>query len=222
VRVKWSSFLRTVPLVLAHGKWAWLAEEFTRRAFSTRPLYPLRRDTTTPLKPPQANIPIVVRPLRQEDIPPIVKQRPIRLPALRAGLATCYLATTTQGQICYVQWLIDSSQNELIAREFTGLCPPLSDDEMLLKWAYTFPRFRGMGIMGDAMAQICQKAVTSGAHWLYILVAVDDLATLKMCSRMGFRPHQMCTQSWRFLRLTLSFEQLPKGARYAFEQNTAA
>jgi hypothetical protein len=221
LRRKWNSLLHTVPLVLAHGDWAELAEEFTRRIFSTRPAYLLRRDTTTPLNPPRADIPIVVRSLRREDIPAIVKERPMRLPALRAGLSTCCLAATAKAQICYVQWLIDPSQNGLIAREFTGLCPPLSHDEMLLKWAYTFRRFRGMGIMGDAMAQICEKALAAGAHWLYIFVAVDDVATLKTCSLLGFRPHQMCTESWRFFHLTQSFEQFPKGARYAFEHNAA-
>ncbi len=220
--MKWNSFIHTVPLVLAYSDWAELAGELTRRIFSTRPTYLLRRDTTTPLNTPRANIPIVVRPLRHEDIPLIVEERPIRWPALRALLSTCYLAATAEGQICYMQWLIDPSQNDLIARVFPGLCPRLSQDEMLLKWAYTFRRFRGMGIMGDAMAQICEKAVASGAHWLYIFVAVDDVATLKMCSRLGFRPHQMCTDSWRFFRLTQSFEQLPRGARYAFEHNAAA
>jgi hypothetical protein len=189
------------------------------RIFSTRCSFLLRRDSTTPLIRPDAGIPILVRPVQQEDIAPIVRQHPICKRTFRKGLATCYVATTSSGEICYVQWLIDPSQNELIARDFAGLCPPLSHDERLLHSAYTSPGFNAEAIMASAMADICESAAAGGGHWLYIFVAAEDTATLKLCSRLGFRPHQVCTETWRFFRLTQSFEQFAKGTRYSFERD---
>jgi len=192
-----------------------LTQGFSARIFSTRSSYLLRRDTTTPLHS-TAGIHVNVRPLQPEDAATVIRQQPMRRRALRKGLSTCYVATA-EGALCYVQWLIDPSQNELIAREFTGLCPPLSHDEMLLHGGYTFPPFRAEAVASAAMAQICGRAAAGGAHWLYIFVAVDDIAMLKTCSRLGFRPHQVCTDTWRFFRLTQSFEQLPRGAQYTLE-----
>ena len=73
-----------------------------------------------------------------------------RLPAINAGLKTCYLAVSENEEICYMQWLIDSSQNHLRPRN-VGLI--LQPDEMMLEWAYTFEKYRGLGIMASAMAQ---------------------------------------------------------------------
>jgi len=140
---------------------------------------------------------------------------------MESGLSTCYLATTTDGEICYMQWLIDSSQNDLISREFPGLCPPLGSDEMLLEWAYTFVKFRGLGIMADAMSQISEKGAAAGAHWLYTYVALDNIPSLKGCRSAGYRPYQIRTERWRLFQRAESFEPLELGAKYSFEQEQA-
>jgi hypothetical protein len=218
--MKWRSshLIRTVPLLVANGESREVMIEFCGRMFSNRRSYLLRRDTAAEFIGTRAKIPITVRALRREDIATVVKERPIRRPAMESGLSTCYVATTTDGEICYMQWLIDSSQNELIARDFSGLCPPLNDDEMLLEWAYTFVRFRGLGIMADAMSQISENGAAAGARWLFTYVAVDNIASLKGCRSAGYRPYQIRTERWRLLRRTESFEQLANGAKYSFEQ----
>jgi hypothetical protein len=222
--MKWRSshLLRTVPLLLVNGEWAEVGKEFCGRVYSDRQSYLLRRDNSLVFSPPRAKIPIIVRPLRPEDIPTVARERPIRLSAMESGLSTCYLATTSDGEICYMQWLIDSSQNELIAREFSGLCPPLGSDEMLLEWAYTFMKFRGLGIMADAMSQISEKGAAAGARWLYTYVALDNIASLRGCRSAGYRPYQIRTERWRLFKHTEASEQLESGARYSFEQTPAA
>jgi hypothetical protein len=222
--MKWSSshLLCTVPLMVANGESGELIREFCGRLFSNRKSYLLRRDGAMEMSAPHARIPIIVRPLRDEDIAVVAKERPIRLAAMKSRLSTCYLATTTDGQICYMQWLIDSSQNDLIAGEFSGLCPPLKKDEMLLEWAYTFVRFRGLGLMADAMSQISEKGAAAGARWLYTYVAPNNIASLKGCRSAGYRPYQIRTERWRLFQRTESFEQLANGAKYSFEEQAAA
>lgn len=217
--MKWNvpQLTRTVPLLIAQGQAGEVIREFSGRIYSNRVSYLLRRDNSISYSIPEAKIPIVVRPVDHEEIPVILRERPVRVAALESGLSTCYVATTKDNEICYMQWLVDSSQNELVARQFNGLCPPLNQDEMLLEWAYTFKKFRGLGIMGSAMAQISEKGAEAGARWLFTFVAVDNLASLKGCKNAGFRPYRMRTEKWRFLHSTDSLEDLPVNAKYPFE-----
>jgi hypothetical protein len=212
---------KTVPLLLAHGEAAELVTEVAGRVYSTRVSYLLRRDTAIPFTSPAAKIPIIVREIRPDDFPVIVSERPIRLPALESGLKTCHVATTENNDICYMQWLIDSSQNELIDREFAGLCPTLKQNEMLLEWAYTFKKYRGLAVMASAMSQISERGAACGARWLYTFVATDNIASLRGCRSAGFRPYQIRTERWRLLRCSESFETLPECAKYPFEEAVA-
>jgi hypothetical protein len=218
--MKWnvSQITRTVPLLIAQGEAGEVIREFSSRIYSNRVSYLLRRDNSIFYSVPEAKIPIVVRPVDHDDFSIILRERPVRVAALESGLSTCYVATTNTNEICYMQWLVDSSQNELVARQFKGLCPPLSQDEMLLEWAYTFKRFRGLGIMGRAMAQISERGAEAGARWLFTYVAVDNVASLRGCKNAGFRPFRTRTEKWRFLRSVDSFDDLPVNAKYPFEE----
>jgi hypothetical protein len=218
--MKWNlhQLTRTAPLLIAHGEAGELVKEFAGRLYSNRVSYLLRRDTSIPCSSPSPKIPIVVRPFQRSDLAAIAVERPSRLPALEAGLSTCYVATTEANEICYMQWLIDSSQNELVNRQFNGLCPQLRPDEMLLEWAYTFKKFRGLGIMGRAMSQISQEGAAAGARWLFTFVAVSNIASLRGCRNAGYRPYQIRTERWRLLRSVESFEGLPADAKYPFEE----
>ena len=218
--MKWNllQLSRTLPLLIKQGESNEVIREFAGRIYSNRLSYLLRRDNSTACSIPEAKIPIIVRPICHDDIPVILQERPVRVAALESGLSTCYVATTEENDICYMQWLVDSSQNGLVARQFEGLCPPLKRDEMLLEWAYTFKKFRGLGIMGRAMAKISEKGAEAGARWLYTFVAVDNVASLKGCKNAGYRPFQLRTEKWRFLRSVSSFRDLPSDAKYPFEE----
>jgi hypothetical protein len=191
-----------------------LLRELAGRVFSNRRSYVLRLDTTMPLAAPRARISIRVRPLCSADVPLILTERPVLDPILRSGLSGCYVCTTSQSEICHTQWLIGPSQNRLVADEFAGLCPALAHDETIVGWAYTFRRFEGLGIMADALAQVCQIAATTGAHWVYSFVDVDDRPTVELCRKIGFQPHQVRTDSWRLFCLTSSFEHVTKPSKY--------
>ena len=54
--------------------------------------------------------------------------------------------------------------------------------------AYTPSRYRGLGIMSAAMAQIAERAVDFGASHVITFVDEDNVASLKGCQRAGFNP----------------------------------
>jgi GNAT superfamily N-acetyltransferase len=218
--MKWSisQLSRTLPSLIVNGGTGEIVRELGNRFYSNERWYLLRRDLSLPFIPPRPpKIPIRIRRLEKADIPRIIQERPIRRPALQAGLATCYLAVTDHDDICYMQWLIDSSQDELIEREFAGLCPRLGPDEMLLEWAYTFKTYRGLGIMAPAMAAISEEGARKGARWLMTFVEESNIPSLRGCRSAGYRPYKIREDRWWLYRCDETLIRLPGDAQYPFE-----
>lgn len=180
----------------------------------------LRRDVTIPFVPPQAAIPITVRPLRESDIPFLfegageqlsgeaIRQRAMGLRMVRANLPTCYVAANEDDQPCYVQWLIAASDGENVRSLFGDRFPALKPDEMLLEGAFTLEAWRGQGIMAAAMAQIAAKAAEHGARWVITMVFTSNIPSLKGCKKAGFAPYLCRTDRWRCFKRRSVFSPL--------------
>jgi GNAT superfamily N-acetyltransferase len=182
--------------------------EAGRRIYSNGASYILRRDLSKPLARPQSKISFKVRPVAVTDFPQIAAERPRRLPALRANIPTCYVAETEDGSICYMQWLVKSEHQGLVKPHFKGELANLSNDSVLLEFAYTFEKFRGAGVMGAAMAEIAERAIPLGAKWAFTYVKADNVPSLKGCAHAGFKEYMIRTENWRGLHLRQSFKLL--------------
>lgn len=215
---KTQSKIRTILLVAKKGEIKEIIQEAQQRVYSSATSLILRRDLSKPLKPPAAKQPITVRPIRDSDLSRIMKERPRRYPVLRANIPTCYVAESTDGQLCYMQWLIGPDEQRRLRPYFKGELKELLADEVLLEFAYTFEKFRGQGVMAAAMATIAEQRIPAGARWALTYVKDDNVASLKGCAKAGFRPYMMREEQWRFFRLRQSFRLLSEGARYSFEQ----
>ncbi|HVN27331.1 MAG TPA: hypothetical protein VMT64_02535, partial [Candidatus Binataceae bacterium] len=117
-------------------------------------------------------------------------------------------------KICYMQWLIDASQNHSRPQAISWRLAP---DAMLLEWAYTFRDFRGLGVMSCAMAQILKEAQQRHARFVYTIVERSNIASLKGCRNVGFRPHRVRKEKWRMLHQSQHYEPLVEAAGYPFE-----
>lgn len=212
---------KTMFLMLARGEMPEILTELASRLYSDDSSYILRRDLARPLVPrPTAKIPIRIRPMDPDDLAKIVAERPRRLPALRANIPTCYVATTEDGSICYMQWLIQAAQQDRLRPYFKGHLAGYQSDTVLLEFAYTFERFRGQGIMGAAMAEIAEQGLLIGARSAITYVRLDNIASLKGCANAGFRPYMIRRENWRGLRLRQSFQVLDKPTLYPFERES--
>ncbi len=212
--------LRTVLLVLKRGELREIAEEARQRAYSSANSLILQRDLSQPLKPPTAKLPIKVRPIRDGDLARIVSERPRRYPVLLENIPTCYVAESSDGQLCYMQWLIGPNNQKRLAPYFKGQLYELQPDEMLLEFAYTFENFRGQGVMAEAMAKIAERGIAAGARWALTYVKDDNVASLKGCAKAGFRPYMVREERWRLFRLRQSFRLLPEGSPNSFESES--
>ena len=208
-------------LVMRTGKFGALARELSKRMFSNKESYLLRRDLTVPFHCAAPKQPIEIRPVRDTDIPEILRARPGRLLILRANIQTCYLAVTASGEIAYMQWLVARGELERFKPFFDGDLKDLGKDDVLLEFAYTFEGFRGQKIMGAAMAAIAEKGLQSGARFAVTYVQKDNIPALKGCAAAGFFPYLTRVEKWRGFSFTESFKNLPNDAHGPFAAETA-
>ena len=181
----------------------------------------LRRDLSVPFTAARAAIPIIVRPLKSDDLLILfgsrdesltgeaLRQRFVRLRMAKASLATCYVAANEADEPCYVQWLVGPDENDKIRTLFGDRFPALKSDEMLLEGAFTLEAWRGKGIMGAAMAEIAAKGSEHGARRVITFVASDNTPSLKGCKKSGFEPYLARADHWRRFHHTSRFSPLP-------------
>jgi hypothetical protein len=190
----------------------------------------LSRDLTVPFSPPAPRVPFEVRPLRPDDDLSFLRtseglsaetiyERLYQARNIQANIPTCYVAVAADGRICYMQWLIPARERRRMQEVFGRNFPVLADDEALLEGAYTPDEFRGKGIMSGAMARIAEHGVALGARTVLTFVAEGNIGSLKGCKNAGFSPTLRRHTTFRLFRRSVSFERLPPGARYPFEQD---
>jgi GNAT superfamily N-acetyltransferase len=179
----------------------------------------LRRDLTLPFDKPTAKIPITVRPLAPTDDLSALDAEP-NLPAdealsrlaqrrlVQSGLRVCYVAIAPDGKPCYMQWAIPAAENHRVRSVFGNLYPVLASDEALLEGAYTPTAYRGKGIMGEAMAQVAERAGGLGARWVITFVDERNAASVKGCVRAGFAPYLKRHEKFRLFYRQIRFEPI--------------
>lgn len=163
--------------------------------------YGLRREIAKGISIPEAKVPISVRELRDSDISSLFENgansrsrrerleiaRRIELIAKR--LPTPYVAVDlNKDRACFLQWLISPSSNRELLIIFKGRFLKLASDEALLEFAFTPERYRGKGIMPQAMALIAEQGVHFGARAVVTYVLRDNTPALKGCDKAGFSP----------------------------------
>lgn len=220
----------TLAFLVRHRQLGSILRRIRHKFYSDTPSFGLRRDLTIPFTPPDANLPLTIRPLAERDIPVLLgtdapsgteegaKDRTDRRLLVQEQVPTCYVAVTPDDQPCYMQWLIGSGENERIRTFFAGGFPQLAPDEALLEYAFTLEAYRGQRIMPCAMAQIAQKAADFGARWVITFVIHNNIPSLKGCKRAGFMPYLLRHDRWRLFRRRLTFTRLPDGTPYPFDR----
>ena len=216
--------------LLKEGHFRIFLEELRKRLKSCSLSVGLRRDLEIPFEPPDARIPVSVRPLEDGDFrkligngeiskkwPRIVQQREMML---RADLQTCYITVTKENEPCYMQWLSGHDQNHKIRALFGDTFPTLNPDEALLEAAFMHPDYRGLRIMPAAMSRIAEKATEMGARYTITFVDIENVPSLKGCKRSGFAPYVLRRDHWFLFRRTITFEPIPDSIRAKYEEVT--
>jgi GNAT superfamily N-acetyltransferase len=189
----------------------------------------LVRDVSVSFAAPAAKIPLDVRPLRGGEALTFLSLHAnanagdaafalVERRLLDAGIGTCWVAVTSEGAPCYMQFLLTHRDNPGIRALWGDFFPTLGAAEALLEGAFTPEAYRGQGIMAHAMARIAESATTVGARRVFTFVAADNVPSLKGCKKAGFAPCLRRTEVWRWGRRRVAFEQLPDGTAYPFDE----
>jgi GNAT superfamily N-acetyltransferase len=228
LRMRWQNFL----LLAKAFRFREIIQKLVHRAYYDNYSYCLRRDLEIPFPAPEAQIPIIVRPLAEDDISklfagvsglPVSDQADLyaRMAHWNANIPTCYVGVTGDGAPTYIQWLMGREQNGKIQAFFNGTFPVLAPEEALLENALTLAQFRGKGIMPAAMARIAEQGKTLGARYVLTFVEQHNIPSLKGCKKSGFLPYMIRHERWVLFRRSLTFTRLPEGTPYPFDAEDA-
>jgi hypothetical protein len=205
-----SAKLKIISTVTMEGGSRQLVTRLATLIYSTREAYALRRDLSVPLSiRPKAKIPITVRPLEPGDVPQIVAEQPegLILGVLRAGLPQCYVTVTKDREVCNLQWLVTPEHRDRFRSIRFREMPAFDDDTVMLEFAYTFRRFRGLGIMAPVVAWVAEQH--KAARWAITYVDRTNIPSLRGCRSAGFYPYLLSCDKWRFFHLIQSVD-IPK------------
>ena len=138
---------------------------------------------------------------------------PVRRRLVQRRIGRCFVAMTRGAEPCFVQWLLDHTDNQALRHGFDDRFPHLLRDEALLEGGFTPEPFTTNEIMPVAMARIAARAAAQGVRWVHSFVPVDDESRLRLSVAAGFAPHQWRVQRRRLWRRTTSFGPLPTDLR---------
>jgi|GEM_PF-1742108 len=134
---------------------------------------------------------------------------PVRRRLVQRRIGRCFVAMTRGAEPCFVEWLLDHTDNPALRRGFGDTFPHLLRDEALLEGGFTPAPFAASEIVPVAKARIAARAATFGVRWVHSFVPVGDPATLRATIAAGFALHQLRLQQRRLWRRTTSFGPLP-------------
>ncbi|MCK4818681.1 hypothetical protein KA005_23115 [bacterium] len=105
----------------------------------------------------------------------------------QAGFKHCYLANSETGKLAYMQWLIYPDENEIIAKNFRYRFYPLKPNQVMLENAFTFPKFRGLGLLPNISAELLTIARNQGYKNAIVYIKKNQIASMNEFMKLNFK-----------------------------------
>jgi hypothetical protein len=184
--------------------------------FSTNHYYMLGRSLAAPLDYPFArrpDLPLVpldeshIARVRQQlaSLDPVERREVVgRLHFHASGFTNCYVMTAGE-EIAYLQWLILPAENDIIRERFSTKFYPLGERQVMVENVFTFPKFRGRGLLPYGTLHLLQLARDKGFSSVVCYIRKDNITSLNEFFRMGFKITKMVQEykvlgrTWRTL-----------------------
>lgn len=154
-------------------------------------------------------------PICKTDIPQILEEqvrmndsdkRQIlsRIMFLKSGFENCHVIMVN-GKIAHMQWIIYPTENGIIKDKYASKFYPLSDKQVMIENAFTFPSFRGFGYLTSGTFQLLDMARAKGYQSSLCYIRKDNIASLNEFAKMGFKitaivpEYKLLGKVWRSL-----------------------
>jgi len=127
-----------------------------------------------------------------------------RLLFYRSGFRNCY-TIASDGATAFLEWIIFPAENEIIQKHYRTRFLPLESSEVMLENSFTFPAYRGRGLMPFATWQLLNKAKELGYRRAVTYIRKEKIDSLNHFLRMGFtikrivREIKLLGYTWRSL-----------------------
>jgi hypothetical protein len=127
-----------------------------------------------------------------------------RIIFLKSGFENCHVIRVN-GKIAHMQWIIYPTENGIIKDKFAGKFYPLSDKQVMIENAFTFPSFRGFGYLVSGTFQLLEMARAQGYQSSVCYIRKDNIVSLNEFARMGFKitaivpEYRLLGKVWRTL-----------------------
>ncbi len=167
----------------------------------------LRRDAKKENKTPRVFVKLSFRIFKKEDEKYFVND--YENIALIKKLPYCYVAITEDDIPCFRIWLIDYHQNKKIKKYWGNSYPQLKPNEVFMESAYTTPKYRGLGIMPNAMALLAEKINQNGVRFAIMTTPITNINSIKASYYAGFRPFKLKKEKHFLFYKSVIFEDIP-------------
>ncbi|CAH8282103.1 hypothetical protein EV196_11072 [Mariniflexile fucanivorans] len=211
---------------LKKGDYLFVWNGIKKRIKSENIAFGLKRDLSEETIPPRSLISLSIRPYQISDGKYFLLDKN-NYGLIEKNISTCYVAITNDGEPCFRQWLIDSSQNPKIYKFWGDSFPMLKNDEALLENAYTIPKNRGFGIMATATHLISEKGKEQGVKHIITFVDKKNVSALRSIVYSGYKPYTLRKEKWFLFIKKVSFEEIPDELaiflnKFVFMKNTGS
>lgn len=168
------------------------------RLCSVNHFYILKRNLVSLFNENKTRLAITVNKINCDDVSELVRtvksldrdsKREVvaRLLFYKAGFKNCYVAKTRNDEIAYLQWLVYPTENALIKKYYPNTFYGLRKNQVMVENAFTFPRFRGLGLMPAVTLVLLNIAKEDGYKSAIGYIRKDKIASLNEFVKLGFK-----------------------------------
>ena len=129
------------------------------------------------------------------------KELLIRLAFYDAGFKNCYVARTPSGELAHLQWLIYPDENDIIRSQFKNRFYALKAKQVMVENAFTFPKYRGLGLVQSITYELLQKARAKGARAALCYIIKTNTESINQFMSLGFKITELLREV-KFLLVT--------------------
>ena len=142
----------------------------------------------------------------------------------RNDFTNCWAIRSKTGAIAHIQWIVFPGENDVILACYRNLFRPLAGCEVMIENAFTFPKYRGLGLFSHATRSLLNLGRQLGYKKAITYVRSEKVASLNELIRLGFS-FKMVVREYRFLgftRRTLEDRRFGKDNKAADQLNHLA
>jgi ribosomal protein S18 acetylase RimI-like enzyme len=129
------------------------------------------------------------------------KELVVRLEFYDTGFKHCYVARAQTGELAHLQWLIYPDENDIIRSQFKNRFYALKEKQVMVENAFTFPKYRGLGLVQSVTYELLQKAKAKGSRAAVCYILKSNTESINQFVSLGFKITELLREV-KFLRMT--------------------